>query len=649
MDAATNRQVGEFTLEEPLGGTEAAQVYRAHQPAINRYVALKLSLITPDNDSPLFVQRFMQEAEVLTSLEHPHIVPIYHYGVVEGEYAYISMRLMHGSLKERLLAGVVPAEQVVEIALQLMDGLKYAHQKGVIHHDIKPTNILFDEVGSACLTDFGTSKITRQPLDLSQHELMVSPAVYAAPEQIRNASTDHRSDIYSLGVIMYQMLTGQLPYATENMSIVTLLHKIEHEQPVPPRHFNADIPAEVERVVMQALRKEPRERFFDASEMIEALQTLPGARPTFKRATSVSLRLPSIVKQSPQQRPAKLILRGLIFATLVGLLILLNAVAREQRVVRMPTVMLEQHASIEQAVPTRAEVAQAQQRLGTKGFIAYIACSLDSQFQATRAREMSDFAAEYGTAFRVYDSSNDTYQQLTTIERARLEGARAIILCPLNPNLLDESLESIQRASIPLVLTSPIPDPYGAVIIDTDNYTVGRLAGAFVGTALAEEAGVVILNAPDYPYSEARTQGFTDALVEAIPSAIIIATYPTGVDNAASESALASLLSSGQIPDAIFSVTDTGAYGASTALANAEIPPDAVLVAAVNAESLALDEILNQRYLRATVNVARESGSQGALNGVIKLLGGGTLHQFLTLPSANVITRDIIVEQSLQD
>jgi serine/threonine protein kinase/DNA-binding LacI/PurR family transcriptional regulator len=655
VEAAANRQIGEFVLDQPLGGTEAATVYRAYQPALNRYVALKLSRLTAEalgGEASLYMQRFMQEAEVLTSLEHPHIVPIYHYGVVQGEYAYISMRLMHGSLKERLLDGPLPPERVVEIALQLMDALSFAHKKGVIHHDIKPTNILFDEIGSACLTDFGLSKIAHQPLDVPMLEIVLGAAIYTAPEQIRNTSTDHRSDIYSLGVIMYQMLTGQLPYDVQNLSAANLLQKIEHDQPVPPRNFNPEIPVEVERVVMQALRKEPRERFFDAAEMIEALQALPGARPNLNQATPSLLSLPDMMRRAPRRRYAGLILSALIFGTLILLLLLLNAIANEQSGSLIPTVMPEQRASFEEAAPSSAEITRAQQKLGTKGFIAYIACTLDSQFQATRAREMSDFAANYGLAFRAYDSGNDPYQELTTIERARLDGAKAIILCPLHPQLLDESLTSIQQAGIPLVLTSPITDSYGGVVIDTDDYAVGRLAGNYIGTMLAEqadEAKVVILTAPDYAHSEARTQGFTDGLSEAMPGAEILAPYPTGADNDASEEAIAELLSTGQTPDAIFSVTDTGAYGASTALSSAEVPTEDVIIVSVNAESLALDEIFNESYLRATVDVSRESGSRGALNAAIKLLGGGTLPQLLTLPSANLITHDIIMEEPLPE
>ncbi|MEP7290627.1 MAG: substrate-binding domain-containing protein [Chloroflexota bacterium] len=651
MDVLVNKQVGEFVLDQPIGNSDVATVYRAYQPALNRYVALKVITMQIEpvlGDTALFERRFTQEAEVLTSLEHPHIVPIYHYGVVEQDSAYIAMRLMHGSLQDRLNDGPLPPERVVDIALQLIDGLNYAHKKGVIHHDIKPANILFDEAGSACLTDFGLSNVTNQSIDAPRLNMLLNTAIYAAPEQIRNASTDHRADIYSLGMIMYQMLTGRLPFDTENMNIVSLLRKIENEEPLPPRSINPEIPIEIERVVLQALRKEPRERFFDAGEMVEALQAVPHIRQNVQPNPSISMRLPAIIKRPVLLGRTRILFSAVVLITLIALLLLLTNVARENSTPRLPTVIAQAHGSFTDAAPTSSEIIQARQRLGAKGFIAYIACSLDSQFQATFAREMSDFANAYQLRYQFYDSGNDGYNQLTVIERARLEGARAIILCPLKPALLAESLTSLRRAGIPLVLTNAISNSYGGVMIDPDDYATGKRAGEYVGETLAatlETARIVILDAPDYPFSEERAQGFLDGLSDHLRNVEIVGRFPTGADRAASESAISSFLSE-QTVDAIFSVTDSGAYGVSAALAAAGVAPDSVVVASVNAESLALDEIEHGGYLRASVDIARESSSRGALDAAVKLLGGGTLPGVLDLPASTIITRDMIEGQS---
>jgi len=650
LDALARRRIGEFVLDQPLGASDAAVVYRAYQPTLNRYVALKVISMQGETlvgGSSVFERRFTQEAEVLTSLEHPHIVPIYHYGIVDGEGAYIAMRLMHGSLKDLLNESPLPADRVVDVILQLIDGLNYAHKKGVIHHAIKPGNILFDEAGSACLTDFGLSNVMYQSLDIQRDDI-ISTAPYTAPELIRNASTDHRSDIYSLGVIMYQLLTGRLPFEVENISVVSLLRKIEHEEPIAPRSINPDIPIEVERVVLQALHKEPRERFFDAAEMVEALQTVSNSSASVEQSSSQRIRVPAIFSRpTRRQNSTPLVFSLIVLATLIGLLVLLTNVARENNTPHIPTVVAQSSGSFETAVPTPAEIARAELKLGEDGFIAYIACSLDSQFQATRAREMSDFAEGYGLPYRVYDSSNDAYTQLTIIERARLEGARALILCPLKPSLLADSLRSVQSAGIALVLTSMLDDAYGGVMLDANEYLAGRLAGEFVGQTLdtnGNPARVVILSAPDYAFSEARTQGFLDGVKSEQASVAVVANYATGADREASEREIAELLRNNRKFDAVFSVTDSGAYGASAALEAAGIEPDDVIVASINAESLAQDEIYNNGYLKASVDIARNSGSQGALDAAVKLLGGGTLPEVLTLPRPTVITYDIISE-----
>lgn len=651
MDALARRRIGEFVLDQPLGASDAAVVYRAYQPTLNRYVALKVISMQGEtliSGSAMFERRFTQEAEVLTSLEHPHIVPIYHYGVVKTECAYIAMRLMHGSLKDLLNESPLPADRVVDIILQLIDGLNYAHKKGVIHHAIKPGNILFDEAGSACLTDFGLSNVMYQSLDIQRDDI-ISSAPYTAPEMIRNASTDHRSDIYSLGVIMYQLLTGRLPFEVEDVSVVSLLRKIEHDEPIPPRSINPDISVEIERVVLQALQKEPRERFFDAAEMVEALQAISNsnvnAEPSSPRRTGIS----AMIKRPTRQSSTPLIFSLIVLATLIGLLVLLTNVAGENNTPHLPTVIARSSGSFEVAEPTVAEIARAQAKLGETGFIAFIACSLDSQFQATRAREMSDFAEGYGLPYRVYDSGNDAYIQLTIIERARLEGSRAIILCPLKPSLLADSLRSLRSAGIPFVLTNAIRDGYGGVMLDLNDYEVGRMAGEYVGQILDENdetARIILLTAPDHPFSEERTQGFLDGLNSEQPSVEMVARYPTGSDRNASESEIATLMRNDQDIDAIFSVTDSGAYGAIAALEVAGVEPSEVIIASVNAESLALDEIYNNTYLRASVDIARNSGSQGALDAVVKMLGGGTLPEILTLPPPTVITYDIISEQA---
>lgn len=653
MTTVASRQVGEFVLDQPIGATSSATVYRAFQPTINRYVALKLIELpasAPTEDPAYFERRFSQEAQVLVSLEHPHIVPIYHFGFVPDECAYLAMRLMYGSLADLRHKFPLPPEQVVDITLQLLEGLSYAHKQGVIHRDLKPENILFDEAGSACLTDFGLTRISARSLLPSHGAAIAASAAFLAPEQIRRDTTDPRSDIYSVGAVMYEMLTGQLPVDAQELNIVSYLQKIEVEENIPPRRLNGNIPPELDRIVLRALRKEPRERFFEIQEMMDALEHLPGTR----------LRLPHARRALPERRRVdnrriltpRYYLFGGAAVLLIAVLLLAAAILLfdQNRPMQEATVTVGERGAVEDIIPSAAEIAQAQRRLGSQGFIAYIACALSTQFQATSAREMGDFAGSYGLAFRVYNSSNDAYRQLTLIEQARLEGARAIILCPLKPELLSESLMSIQSARLPLVLTNWLANSYGGVMIDTNDEVIGRLAGDFTADALtAETAGhvnVVILDAPNYAYSEARVQGYLEGLSAYSGTIEIVGRFPTATEQVASQAAIAELLGSSETIDAIFSVVDTGAYGASTALANAGIPPDAIVLTSINAESLALSDIYNGNYLRASIDIARENGARSAVNAVVKLLGGGTIPETISLPTGNIITRDIMNDLS---
>ncbi len=632
-------------------------VYRAYQPTVNRYVALKLIHLPSEaipGETAAFERRFTQEAQILASLEHPHIVPVYHYGIVGDEWAYIAMRLMHQSLSSQLAQGPIAPERVIDVALQLIDGLSYAHRRGIIHRDIKPENILFDETGSACLADFGLARVADRTLDLNELEALRDSALYIAPEQIRSTSMDHRCDIYSLGVIMYQMLTAHAPFEVDNRGVIALLNRIEHEEPIPPRKLNPHIPPELERVVLQALHKEPRGRFFDVQEMAVVLEAIPGTRLR-ERQPPVSGRFGGRPTTPPWRKVWQKKRFQISLATLIGatLLILIAAASGRLQLEQPAATTLIQEGgrgTLGNAIPTRSEITEAQRRLGADGFIAYLACKLDTQFETARAREMSDRAAEYDVAYQVYDGAGDAYRQLTLIEQARLDGARALILCPLKPNALAASLTSLDAAKVPFILTDALPEAYGGVMLETDNTDVGALAAHYTADTLEaggiDQPNIVILDQPDYAFSDARVEGFLDGLRERLPNAQIVGNYPAGAEQAASQAVIGDLLAEGRRIDAIFSVTDQGAYGAITALAAANIDPSAVVVVSVNAESLALTDIFNRNYLQASVDIARQEGSRGVVDSVVKLLGGGTLPERLVLPPGILITRDIIAAQA---
>jgi serine/threonine protein kinase len=221
LDQLVGRQVGDFSIEERIGRGGMSVVYRAHQHSVNRDVALKVIVLNPDEDE--FRRRFAQEAKLVATLEHIHILPIYDYGIIEGDIAYLAMRLLRGgSLSQLLTEGPLTLDQTADIFTQIGRGLAYAHRRNVIHRDLKPSNIMLDDADNAYLTDFGLAKLVGENVDMTKSGNIVGTPAYMAPEQLRGDSVDHRSDIYSMGVVLYHMLTGQAPFESSDSNVSDL-------------------------------------------------------------------------------------------------------------------------------------------------------------------------------------------------------------------------------------------------------------------------------------------------------------------------------------------------------------------------------------------------------------------------------------------
>ncbi len=487
--------------------------------------------------------------------------------------------------------------------------------------------------------------------EITEPGTMVGTALYVSPEQVRGTNIDTRTDIYSLGIILYEMVTGQPPFKTANLNLLATLYKIEYEQPTPPSELNPNISPALEHVILQALHKEPRERFFDVQEMADALNAIPDI--SLQSHSFVLPSLPRAVAPIKLMRRYRYMLGTVLALCILMMIVLIGNSTYDQFHISILPLVPNSRGGIDDVIPTSLEIAQAQRWLGNQGFIAYVTCGLDTQSQASRAREMRDFAENYGVNYRVYNSALDSYKQLTLIEQARIEGARAIILCPLQPSILTDSLTSMDTVGIPYVLTDIIPETTGGIMLDEDNLDLGRLAGDSVAERFIKtgqtQPNVLILDYPDYSFSDERAQGFIDALTTRLPSAQIIARDPVAATRAQSQSSVADLISNGRDIDAVFSITDTGAYGTVTALDDAGIAPQTVMVASIGGESVALDYIFKDYYLAISVDVAREAGSHAALDALVKRLGGGDTPQIVNLPSGIVITRDIMEEQSASE
>lgn len=253
-------------LLELLGLGGAAEVYRALDLAQQREVAVK---ILTQRAEPDLVARFIREGQVLSRLHHPHIVEVYRTGEEEGQ-RYLVMELVRGgSLRERLQRGPLPWREAVEVAIQIAQALEHAHAHQVIHRDLKPGNILFDDQGRAKLTDFGLAHL-EDASAMTRTGTVMGTVLYLSPEQAVGRHVDARSDLYALGAVLFEMLTGQPPFT--GPSAVSIIYKHLNEQPPQVRRFNAEVPPMVEAVVERLLQKDPARRFANATETIAALQ-----------------------------------------------------------------------------------------------------------------------------------------------------------------------------------------------------------------------------------------------------------------------------------------------------------------------------------------------------------------------------------------
>ncbi len=250
--------LGRYELRRRLAQGGMAEVYLAYDRRVKRQVAIKV-LYGRDES---FVRRFEREARAVGAFSHEHILPLYDFGEQRPWYYLVMPYISGGTLRDYLLKRKrFTLHEAASFTEQIASALQYAHDHGVIHRDVKPSNILLRRDGFAYLVDFGLAKAMLGAESLTGAGAMIGTPEYMAPEQ-SNGINDYRSDIYSLGVILYQMLTGRVPFTAESPVAISLKH-IQHEPP-PPRSFNSEIPLAVEAVILKALTKDPNERYQEA-------------------------------------------------------------------------------------------------------------------------------------------------------------------------------------------------------------------------------------------------------------------------------------------------------------------------------------------------------------------------------------------------
>ncbi|MGB6544488.1 MAG: serine/threonine-protein kinase [Candidatus Acidiferrales bacterium] len=278
-------KAGRYELLEELGRGAMGVVYRAKDPVIGRDVAVKTIRLVEAGTGLTreeLTSRFQTEARAAGLLTHPNIVVIYDAGEEDGQY-YITMELVEGSSLQALLdqRQSFPLPRVLRLMEQACSALEFAHQRRVVHRDIKPANLMLTQDDQLKITDFGTAKILQ--MGATQTATVIGTPSYMSPEQIKGSPVDGRSDIFALGVILYELVTGQKPFPGEN--VTTVIYRIVNEEPIPPRQLDASIHPGLAAVIMHALAKDPAERFASCREMSQALQNYQhagAAEPTVR-------------------------------------------------------------------------------------------------------------------------------------------------------------------------------------------------------------------------------------------------------------------------------------------------------------------------------------------------------------------------------
>ena len=345
---------GRYRLVSRLGSGGMADVWCAEDLQLGRKVALKL-LHERFAEDAQFVERFRREASSAAGLQHPNVVAVYDRGEWEGTY-YIAMEYLEGRSLKEVVTQEAPLDpdRAIELTIQVLRAARFAHKRGIIHRDLKPHNVIIDSEGRAKVTDFGIAKAGAS--DMTQTGSIMGTAQYLSPEQAQGHAVSAQSDLYSVGIVLYELLTGRIPF--EGDSPVTIALKQVSETPEPPSRLNPAVGPELEFVVLRALAKDPAERYGDAEEFIAALEAVrsgqappPGQATTAFGAVVVE---EEVVHAAPQERTRWwlwALLAALLAAGVIAAVLLL---AREEK------------ATV--ANVTGADVEVAMRRLRNDGF-----------------------------------------------------------------------------------------------------------------------------------------------------------------------------------------------------------------------------------------------------------------------------------------
>lgn len=307
MPNLIGQRLGQYDIIAPLGEGGMATVYRARQESMRREVAVKV-IGSGLANNPEFIRRFQREAQTVARLSSVNILKVFDYGRQDDVVYLVMELLLGGSLSDLLQRGNrLPADQVSKILDQMAAALDYAHREGIVHRDLKPQNVLFDKPGNVILADFGIAKLLTETTELTQNGTVLGTPAYMSPEQWQGDTVDSRADVYALGVIVFEMLTGRVPFQGSTHASVMYMHL--RDSPPPLHTLRADLPAGLEPVIGKALAKDPQYRFQSAGDMAAAFKAVlqkrkPTPQPEPRRSaqeltTLIEITPPSVVVPHP--------------------------------------------------------------------------------------------------------------------------------------------------------------------------------------------------------------------------------------------------------------------------------------------------------------------------------------------------------------
>jgi tRNA A-37 threonylcarbamoyl transferase component Bud32 len=325
-----------YEVDKPLGRGGMAQVFRGTDRVLGRTVAIKVLDQKHRNDAK-FVTRFRREAQSAAGINHPNVVSVFDTGSEDGLH-YIVMEYVDGETLDDVLVRekALPAHRAVAIAEPVARALEAAHQKGMVHRDVKPGNIMLDRSGTVKVVDFGIARAAADDT-LTQTGIVLGTAAYLSPEQAQGVAVDPRSDVYSLGCVLYEMLTGRKPFTGD--SALAIAYKHVREDPTPPSQVNPDIPPELEALVLTAMAKDPAQRFPSGGAMQEALSAaatgeMPAMAAVGAEATeplpggdTAVMTTPETAPGPPPERPDRWWLPWLVIGVILVALIVLGFLA----------------------------------------------------------------------------------------------------------------------------------------------------------------------------------------------------------------------------------------------------------------------------------------------------------------------------------